>query len=207
MVEDRFEQDSPLAAILTAPGAAPSEKAKVELRATPEQVFMLVYAQVRKLAGRRDVDDLAQAAAEQAIRALPSFGGRSQLATWTHRIAYLTILKHDRWYRRWLRRFTFTPDGELPEREQADTASEEAIARGERLVHLRRALQKLSPKRRAVVVLHDLEGLPVDEIATIVNAPPLTVRSRLRDGRKTLAQLLAQDPYFGDDVYRREVKK
>jgi hypothetical protein len=73
--------------------------------ATPEDVFSLVYRQMRKLAGHRDFEELVQAAAEQAIRSLPAFRGKSSLSTWTFRICYLTVRKHDRWYRRWLRRF------------------------------------------------------------------------------------------------------
>jgi RNA polymerase sigma-70 factor (ECF subfamily) len=57
-----------------------------------------------------------------------------------------------------------------------------------RQLHL--ALARMSDKYRAVVVLHDLEELAVGEIALIVNSNELTVRSRLRDGRKQLAKLL-----------------
>ena len=42
----------------------------------------------------------------------------------------------------------------------------------------------------AVVVLHDLEELSVAELAQVVGTGELTVRSRLRDGRKQLAKLL-----------------
>jgi RNA polymerase sigma-70 factor (ECF subfamily) len=205
---DRLEDSAALPAILAPPGARRSVEAKSkEQCATPEEVFALVYAQVRKLAGRRDVDDLAQAAAEQAIRALPRFEGRSQLSTWTYRISYLTIRKHDRWYRRWLRRFTLTSDGELPERDEGAAGSDERIASGERLLRLKRALDQLSSKRRTVVLLHDIEGLAIDEIAVIVDAAPVAVRSRLRDGRKMLAEILTNDPYFGDKACRGEAKK
>jgi RNA polymerase sigma-70 factor (ECF subfamily) len=164
---------------------------------TPEQVFALVYRQMRVLAGHRDVDELAQAAAEQAIRAIPSFAGRSRLSTWTFRICYLTVRKHDRWYRRWLRRFTLTDDGELPERASDARALDERLIDDERVARVRAALHELSPRRRAVIILHDLEGLSIDQIADIVGARTLAVRSRLRDGRKMLAKILADDPYFG----------
>jgi DNA-directed RNA polymerase specialized sigma24 family protein len=39
-------------------------------------------------------------------------------------------------------------------------------------------------------VLHDLDGFDVSEIADIVGANPLTVRSRLRNGRRKLRHLL-----------------
>jgi RNA polymerase sigma-70 factor (ECF subfamily) len=173
--------------------------AREESTATPEAVFALVYRQMRTLAGHRDVDELVQVAAEQALRALPSFAGRSKLSTWTFRICYLTVRKHDRWFHRWLRRFTLTDDGELPEPVGETVPGDERLVREERLAHLREALDALSQHRRNVVVLHDLEGLSVDEISEIVGARPRAVRSRLRDGRAALARQLAGDPYFGDE--------
>jgi RNA polymerase sigma-70 factor (ECF subfamily) len=181
--------------------AATNEPARQDWR---DQVFALVYRQMRKLAGRRDVDELVQVAAEQALRSLPSFEGRSQLATWTFRICYLTVLKHDRWYRRWLRRFSLTDDGQLPEAPTEVASGDEHLEHRERRQRLHIALAQLSHKRRAVIVLHDLEGLPVEEVAEIVGAVPAAVRSRLRDGRKALALLLASDPYFGADACARK---
>ena len=55
---------------------------------------------------------------------------------------------------------------------------------------LHATLALLSEKYRAVVILHDIEERPVAEIAEIVGSGELTVRSRLRDGRKQLAKLL-----------------
>ena len=74
----------------------------------------------------------------------------------------------------------------------------------ERARRLYRALNQLSPKRRTVVALHDLDGLDVEEIAAIVGANVLTVRSRLRDGRRLLAEKLRGDPYFGDEACGEE---
>ena len=170
-----------------------------------EEVFALVYRQIRRLAGPRDVDELTQLAAEQVLRSLPRFEGRSQLSTWTFRICYLTVRRHDRWYRRWLRRFTLTPDGELPEQARAETEAPDArFEKQQRAQRLRRALDDLSPKRRDVVFFHDIEGLSIEAIAEIVGAAPVAVRSRLRDGRKMLAKILASDPYFGDEACRME---
>ncbi|HEY3498779.1 MAG TPA: sigma-70 region 4 domain-containing protein, partial [Polyangiaceae bacterium] len=83
-------------------------------------------------------------------------------------------------------------------------AAAEALERAEKLARLKLALDRVQPKRRAVVILHDLEGLSVAEIADIVDANPLTVRSRLRDGRRRLAEELARDPYFDDGASPRE---
>jgi RNA polymerase sigma-70 factor, ECF subfamily len=157
------------------------------------------------LAGRsRDLDDLVQIAAEQVFRSLSSFEGRSAPSTWTYRICYHTLLKRRRFYERWLRRFVPTEDVGS-ERLQVETAPDgaELLEGRERIRRLRAALDRVSPKRRAVVILHDLEELEIPEIAAIVGARELTVRSRLRDGRKQLASELHGDPYFGADACRR----
>ena len=160
------------------------------------QVFSLVYRQMHALYGRwrGDFEDLAQAAAEQALRALPSFRRESELSTWTYRICYRAVLRHRRWYRRWLRRFTL----DAPAAEAIDTESAELkLEARERLARLTHALDGLSEKRRAVVVLRDIEGLGIPAIAAIVGTSPATVRSRLRDARRQLAASLRADPYFG----------
>ncbi len=80
----------------------------------------------------------------------------------------------------------------------------ELLEQRERAARLRQALEQVSPKRRLVVVLHDLEELELDENAAIVGANLHTVRSRLRDGRRLLAQALERDPYFGDGACSEE---
>jgi RNA polymerase sigma-70 factor (ECF subfamily) len=170
-----------------------------------DQVFSLVYRQMHALWGRYrpDFDDLVQVAAEQALRSLPSFRRESELGTWTYRICYHTVKKHQRWSTRWLRRFTLDlphADAQAP----AATASETLEAR-ERAARLHRALDRLTAKRRAVLVMRDLEGLGIAEIATIVTANEATVRSRLRDARRDLSSLLADDAYFGDRACSTEV--
>jgi RNA polymerase sigma-70 factor, ECF subfamily len=163
-----------------------------------ERIFGLVYRQMVTLAGRSsDLDDLAQTAAEQVLRSLDRFDGRSELATWTYRICQRTYLKQRRWYRRWLNRFLFWEDSGRNEPRDRRPDQAQAIAQDERIARLWAALARLSPKRRVVVVLHDLEGLAVEQIAEIVSANPHTVRSRLRDGRAKLAAEVHMDPYFG----------
>ena len=174
-------------------------------RAFRREVFTLVYRQMRSLAGNSpDLDDLVQSAAEQIFRALPTFSGRSELGTWTYRICYHTLLNQRRWYRRWLRRFTLTLDGSMPDPADARHGPREALESRERAERVRRALERVSPKRRVVVVLHDFEGMDLKEVATVVDAPLLTVRSRLRDGRRMLLDELSQDPYFGDQASAQE---
>lgn len=53
------------------------------------------------------------------------------------------------------------------------------------------ALAELPPRRRAVVVLHELEERPVAEIAQLLGLARVTVRWHLSAGRKQLAALLS----------------
>jgi len=164
------------------------------------ELLKMLYRQMRVLAGPRpDLDDLVQCAAERVLRALPRFEGRSALSTFVYGVAYRTLLGHDRWYRRWSRRFSLADD-QVGESEDDTESTEQAAIRARRAASLHRALAQLPPCKRAVIILHDLEGVEMKEIATIVEANERTVRSRLRDGRKKLAQILVDDPLFDQEA-------
>jgi len=182
---------------LTAPSALLEEALT---RESPDELLALLYRQMRALAGpRQDLDDLVQAAAERALKALERFEGRCALSTFTYGIVYRTLLDHQRWYRRFQRRFS------LDSREEPDDlsfprSSETDLRELERARRLYAALDQLPNEKRATLILHDLEGLDVAAVAAISGANELTVRSRLRDAHKKLAQLLRQDPLFDPEV-------
>ncbi|MEZ4371371.1 MAG: RNA polymerase sigma factor [Polyangiaceae bacterium] len=166
-----------------------------------DELLPLLYKQVRSLAGpRTNLDDLVQAAAERALKALPNFEGRSAFSTWTYSIAYRTVQDHDRWYRRWTRRFAYDDPDSGIEPECPREGTETRVLQARRAKRLYHHLEALPANKRAVIVLHDLEELSVREIAEITDAGEATVRSRLRDGRKKLGELLASDPLFNPDA-------
>jgi RNA polymerase sigma-70 factor (ECF subfamily) len=161
----------------------------------PQNLLQLLYRQMRGLAGARpDLDDLVQAAAERALKSWSRFEGRSAVSTWTYGIAYRTLIDHDRWYHRWRKRFSFAPDGEPEQAHHLD--AEGSLAELARARKLREVLEQLPPAKRAVVVLAELEGLSMKEVSEIVGVNERTVRSRLRDARQKLVELLADDPLF-----------
>ena len=164
-------------------------------RAVPANLLQLLYRQMRGLAGPRpDLDDLVQAAAERALKSWGRFEGRSAFSTWTYCIAYRTMIDHDRWHQRWRRRFSFSSDGDIDYPQLIDTEGNLGeLARARRL---REVLAELPPTKRAVVVLAEFEGLSMKEISEIVGANERTVRSRLRDARQKLVELLNDDPLF-----------
>lgn len=165
------------------------------------ELLKMLYRQMRALAGPRpDLDDLVQMAAEKVLGALPRFEGRSALSTFVYGVAYRTLLGHDRWYRRWSRRFSYADDHGGVDTESDTESTEQAAVRARRAASLHRALAELPPCKRAVIVLHDLEGVEMREIATIVDANERTVRSRLRDGRRKLQEILVNDPLFDQEA-------
>ena len=182
---------------LTAPGQPLEQTLAGE---SSDELLALLYRQMRALAGpRQDLDDLVQAAAERALRGLQRFEGRSSLSTFTYGIVYRTLIDQQRWYRRFQKRFT------LDSREEPDDltfprSSETDLRELERARRLYAALDALPNEKRATLILHDLEGLDVAAVAAISGANERTVRSRLRDAHKKLAEILRQDPLFDPEV-------
>jgi RNA polymerase sigma-70 factor, ECF subfamily len=171
------------------PGASPGAIHLVSER----ELFEALYRRMAALAGRGapDLDDLVQLAAEQVIKCRENFEGRSELSTWIYGVCYRVLLKQRRWYRRWSVRFRLEQEGDpMP---SDDTMPSAMLERRERARRLQAALDRLSERHRTVVVLHDVEELTIAEIAGIVGSNELTVRSRLRDGRKRLRTLLSGD--------------
>jgi RNA polymerase sigma-70 factor (ECF subfamily) len=165
-----------------------------------DELLALLYRQMRALAGpRQDLDDLVQAAAERALKALPRFEGRSALSTFTYGIVYRTLIDHQRWFRRFQRRFTLDAHDE-PLELTFPRSSETDLRELERARRLYAALDQLPSEKRLTLILHDLEGLEVSAVAAISGANERTVRSRLRDAHKKLAELLRQDPRFDPEV-------
>ncbi|HKY37423.1 MAG TPA: RNA polymerase sigma factor [Polyangiaceae bacterium] len=190
----------PTAALeLTGPGQSLENTLALE---QPDELLSLLYRQMRALAGpRQDLDDLVQAAAERALKALTRFEGRSSLATFTYGIVYRTLIDHQRWYRRFQRGFTLDSHEDGSAAEITFSRSSETDMRElERARRLYAALDTLPHEKRAALILHDLEGLDVAQVASISGANELTVRSRLRDAHKKLAQILREDPLFDPEV-------
>jgi RNA polymerase sigma factor (sigma-70 family) len=161
------------------------------------ELSLLVYRQMRAFTGpHRDLDDLAQTALEQIL--IARFKGQSKFATFTHSVCYHVWLKHLRFGYRFRALFVSLDPCDTEElpctSERSDATS--LIEDHRRFMRLYQALDRVAPKRRAVVTLRDMRGLEIQEIATIMDASEATVRTRLRDGRKQLRHLLRDDPEF-----------
>jgi len=158
------------------------------------ELFELVYRRMHALArGARDLDDLTQLAAEQVLRSLPSFGGRSELETWVYGVCYRVLMSHRRWYWRFRKRFVSDTLAIDSREDTAARSPHEKLEDEQGLQLLYGALGRLSDKYRVALTLYYLEGMSTGQIAQIMQTNELTVRSRLRDGRKKLLELLGRD--------------
>lgn len=68
----------------------------------------------------------------------------------------------------------------------------EFAERGDLAQHLERALGRLSPDQRIVVILSDIQGHSYDEIAEMIGVAPGTVKSRLHRARARLRDILQE---------------
>ena len=144
-----------------------------------QRVYNLTY---RMLGRPEDASDATQDAFVACMQKLSSFRGASAFTTWLHRvtvnICYDALRKRSR----------ETPVEEEEDRQAAapgDVADESADA-----VDVQRALLQVPEEFRAVLVLHDVQGVPYEEIAEALGAPLGTVKSRLHRGRVALARAL-----------------
>ena len=116
------------------------------------------------------------------MRGLPRFDGRASFSTWAYRVTSNACL--DELRRRRRRPLAAVPDGESSERADPAVPLDTTIA--ERL-RLDDALARLPEDYRVAVVLRDVCDLDYAEIATVLDIPPGTVRSRIARGRAALA--------------------
>ena len=155
----------------------------------------------RMITNDADREELVQDIFLQVFRSLKNFRQDAKLSTWVHRVAVNVTLQH---IRRKTRRVRLHLKPEMPERAATSQSSSEPLTpetdviRRERREAVERALQALPEKKRAALVLADFQGVSSKEIAKIVGAPALTVRTRLFYARKAFYARLSRDPAFAD---------
>jgi RNA polymerase sigma-70 factor (ECF subfamily) len=141
-----------------------------------------------------EVMDVAQEAFLKAYRALPGFRGESAFYTWLYRIAINTVKNY------------LVAQGRRPPGDDLEAEVAEQMDMGGRLremgtpeSHLlsmeiaqtvQRALDDLPEDLRTAIVLRELEGLTYEEIASAMECPVGTVRSRIFRAREAIDKRL-----------------
>ena len=132
--------------------------------------------------------DLAEDAAQQALltawRKLPSLRDAERFEAWTYRLVVHASYAEAKRQRRWME-----PTRLRHERHSGLDETDRIIDRD----RLDRGFRRLSMNHRAVLVLHHYVGLPLTEIAELLQVPFGTVRSRLHYGIQALRDSIETD--------------
>ncbi|HCI53601.1 MAG TPA: RNA polymerase sigma factor RpoE [Gallionella sp.] len=169
-----------------------------------KHAFDLLVAKYQRKLGRlisrfvRDTgeaEDVTQEAFIKAYRALPGFRGDSAFYTWLYRIGINTAKNYLLANKR--RAPTSTPfDAEEAESfEDAGLLHEISTPENELMSKqvvsvVQAALQQLPEDLRSALTLREIEGLSYEEIASVMNCPVGTVRSRIFRAREAVAEKL-----------------
>jgi len=147
-----------------------------------------------QLCGNFMLDDLVQEVFLRAWKGLPKLRTPKYFSTWFYRICWNVATD----YRRKLARnasksqSTVALDAIAGDHIAANIPPTSDLMRLHYQDLVKRGLKHLSLPHRAVLVLHDLEDIPQQEIAQILEIPLGTVKSRLYHARKTLKKFLQQ---------------
>ncbi|HEY7825013.1 MAG TPA: sigma-70 family RNA polymerase sigma factor [Acidimicrobiia bacterium] len=144
-----------------------------------------VFSVCLRIMGSRDLAlDAVQETFLTAFRKADQFKGKSALGTWIYRIAVNTCYDQ-------LRKQKRGAADPIPEHlDPADHSAEDAMDSAALRPELQRALAELPEDFRSAVVLADIEGLGLNQVAEIVGVPVGTVKSRVFRGRRLLADML-----------------
>jgi RNA polymerase sigma-70 factor (ECF subfamily) len=142
------------------------------------RVFGLVY----RIVGASDAEEVAQDVFVRVFRGLPAFRGEAALGTWIYRLAVNAALS------------------QVARRSRRNEVSDDALAyvpgpsevrRDPRLAaRVEAAMAELPAGYRAILVLHDVEGLSHEECASILDCRVGTCKSQLHKARAKMRELL-----------------
>ncbi len=151
------------------------------LRDSSRLAFSIAYGVLRN---RADAEEVAQDAFARAFRLFRQLRDRDRFRAWLTRMTWRLAI--DRWRtdrRRTARELSAVSNAWHPSTEQLAVANE-------RTVHVWKAIDALPDRLRMVVVLSAIEGHDTREVATLLEIPEGTVKSRLFTAKKALAEHL-----------------
>ncbi|MFN0037984.1 MAG: RNA polymerase sigma factor RpoE [Burkholderiales bacterium] len=180
-----------------------------------KQAFELLVAKYQRKLGRllsrfirdpAEVEDVAQEAFIKAYRALPSFRGDSAFYTWLYRIGintaknYLVAMG---------RRAPTTTIADNEEAENFDDGGqlrelntpEAELMTKQIAATVNQAMDALPEELRTAITLREIEGMSYEDIASVMDCPIGTVRSRIFRARETIAAQLR--PLLGTSTEKR----
>jgi RNA polymerase sigma-70 factor (ECF subfamily) len=149
------------------------------MRRHEQRIFALA---LRVTGNRSDALDATQDAFIVAFRRAETFRGEAAFSTWLYRIG---INACNDLLRKKYKQELVDPDTIDTQIERSGSVDDPPVR-----VDIVNALKQLPEEYRTAVVMHDLGGIPYDEIAKLTSAQIGTVKSRISRGRRKLAALL-----------------
>ncbi len=163
-----------------------------------------LYRVAFRMTGNVDeAQDLLQDAIIEAFRAFGSFRQGTYFDRWLYRIMTRTFIDRQRSKKR-ARIFSLDAPLNMNDTDEnnvgidiADSSADpgQLVERHELAEPVQKALDKLAPDFRLVLILADVEELSYEEVADILNCPVGTVRSRLHRARSQVKAQLEKCGY------------
>ena len=157
-----------------------------------EMVYRVAF---RILQDPHDAEDAMQEAFLTVYRRIGSFRGDSKFSTWLYRITSNAALDMIRARQRKQGQDIAWDDTEEEGAPLPDTVTplpEEVLMRQETIALLEEALQHLSPKLRTAVILYELEGLSMKEVADVLGISESAAKVRVHRARLLLQEYVRQ---------------
>jgi RNA polymerase sigma-70 factor (ECF subfamily) len=143
---------------------------------------------LRILGDPEEAADASQDTFLAALRKLSTFRGDAAFTTWLHRVAINACYDSLRRKRRRPLLHLMTDEGD--ERTEPSVPAPDHAERVVLSVDVAKALREVPEEFRVVLVLADVQDLPYEEIASVLEIPVGTVKSRVFRGRAALGRAL-----------------
>lgn len=145
---------------------------------------------LRLLGNSEEAEDVVQETFLRAYAHLNTFRSAASFATWLYRIT-LNVCR-DQLRRRQVRErmVAYSHVNQLWADERYSVDPERVVLALENRQLIEQALKRLPASYRATLLLHEVDGLTLAEVATLMDAPLPTVKSRLQRARMALVTLL-----------------
>ena len=142
------------------------------------RIFLLIYHLVNNV---DDAQDLTQEAFIKALQRQDQLKDLDKAAHWLSRIARNTAID----FLRRAGRVSFSDIDDLPEpvTSAPGESPEQLVLHAERRAYLDTGLAVLTERERTALLLRDVEGLPAEEVAALLNCSKATVRSHIANAR------------------------
>jgi RNA polymerase sigma-70 factor (ECF subfamily) len=151
----------------------------------------MVFRTLARMTGEREgLEDLAQEVFLRLFHAMPHFRGQAQISTFLYRIIVNVV--NDEFRRRQRARLTSPIENEEPTLKHPSAGPLEALQQSQLQEALETALQQLTARDRAILVLHYQEDRSYEEIAAILQAPMGTVKTHLYRARERLKVIMKE---------------